>query len=433
MAEPFYLVELNEINFEYVKRYSERGYLPNLARLIRQHGLTTTVSESTYENIEPWIQWVSAHTGKTFEEHRIFRLGDIVHSDVEQIWEVLERQGIRVGAVSPMNAVNRLENPSFFVPDPWTVSPVSADGPTKALYEAVRQAVSENSSGKLDIRSAWGLLKGFVHHVPVTRWAHYAALAARSAKRPWLKAIFLDELLADLFLNLVKRHSPQFASLFLNAGAHIQHHYLFCSSVYTGARRNPDWYVRKGHDPVLEVYSAYDAFLGRLMAIQRSVRIVIATGLHQVPYPHETYYWRLRDHNAFLSWADVRFQSVEPLMSRDFLVHCRDAEDAARAARILSQARVEGDEQTVFEVDNRGESLFCMLVFASDIEPGRAIRINGKRSEFRKDVTFVALKNAHHNGLGFLIDTAQSTGRDHVPLTSLFDCVSQHFGLDNRV
>jgi hypothetical protein len=431
MTQPLYLVELNEINFEYVQRYSAAGHLPYLTTLIHRHGLSTTVSESIYEHVEPWIQWVSAHTGKSFDQHKIFRLGDIVDSNVEQIWEVLERRGVSVGAVSPMNAVNRLANPSFFVPDPWTLSRVSADGATQALYQAVRQAVSDNASSRLTPSSVLGLLAGFMRHVPLPRWHKYMSLAAGALKRPWLKAIFLDELLADLFLSLLRRHSPQFATVFLNAGAHIQHHYLFSSAAYRGGRKNPKWYVPDGRDPVLEVYNSYDAFIGRLVKHRAGARVVIATGLRQVPYPHETYYWRLKNHDQFLRRANVPFKSVEALMSRDFILQCGSAQDAARAADLLAKVRLENDARVVFEIDNRGMSLFCTLVFDGDIEPGRVISVNGRQREFRSEVSFVALKNAHHNGLGYLIDTAKSTGQQHVPLTSLFSCVSQHFGLDS--
>src|SRR5688572_25762224 len=236
MIQPFYLVELNEINFEYVQRYSKSGHLPHLTQLLQRHGLGTTVSEPTYEHIEPWIQWVSAHTGKTFDEHKIFRLGDIVESNVEQIWEVLERRGITVGAVSPMNAANRLEKPSFFVPDPWTLTRVTADSATAAMYGAIRQAVNDNASGRLTAESLTGLMVGFLSHVPVRRWSRYFQLAKRAIKRPWVKAIVLDELQGDLFLSLLRRNAPQFATVFLNAGAHIQHHYLFNSAAYRGER-----------------------------------------------------------------------------------------------------------------------------------------------------------------------------------------------------
>ena len=60
------------------------------------------------------------YLGKTFDEHQIFRLGDIVNSSESQIFEVIENAGFKVGAISPMNAKNNLKNPEYFIPDPWT-------------------------------------------------------------------------------------------------------------------------------------------------------------------------------------------------------------------------------------------------------------------------------------------------------------------------
>src|SRR4026207_498000 len=71
------LLELNEVNFEFVEAYTRRGELPNFAALFQQHGFTRTTSETSYEQLEPWIQWVTAHTGKSLAEHSVFRLGDI--------------------------------------------------------------------------------------------------------------------------------------------------------------------------------------------------------------------------------------------------------------------------------------------------------------------------------------------------------------------
>jgi len=53
--------------------------------LIAQHGYARTLSEEVYEHIEPWIQWVSVHTGKSYAEHKVFRLGDAPGSGLEQI------------------------------------------------------------------------------------------------------------------------------------------------------------------------------------------------------------------------------------------------------------------------------------------------------------------------------------------------------------
>ena len=100
------LLELNEINFDAVVAYVNSGvFLPGFQRLL-ESGIVTTCAEAEYDLLEPWIQWPSVHTGKTFGEHGVFRLGDFVNSSSDQFFEQLERAGFCVGAVSPMNASN---------------------------------------------------------------------------------------------------------------------------------------------------------------------------------------------------------------------------------------------------------------------------------------------------------------------------------------
>jgi hypothetical protein len=430
MAQSLYLIELNELNFEFAQRYIEKGHLPNLSFLVKQHGLGTTSSEAVYENIEPWIQWVTAHTGKSFDEHRVFRLGDIVGAGLDQIWEVLERSGVKVGAVSPMNAENRLKAPAFFVPDPWTPTRISADGVTSALYKAIAQAVNDNAEGRMTPQSMARLLMGFFSHVPPAKWAGYFRLAQKLPGRPWIKAVILDRIFADVFLSLLNRTRPQFASLFLNSAAHIQHHYMYSSSVYSGDRRNPDWYVSAGEDPLLDIYSAYDQIIGDIQSFQPDARIVIATGLHQDPYPVEEYYWRLKDHDGFLAQAGIAFESIEPLMSRDFLVKFRDPADARRAEEILRAARLANDSTPIFEADNRGDSVFFTLVYPRQLQAGAMLDINGKRLDLHDATAFVALKNGHHNSVGYLIDTGAARQSRQIPLADLFHIIKRHFETD---
>src|SRR5215471_6383383 len=94
--QPLILLEFNEVNFDFVQRYIKEGHLKSIAALLTSSGLAETTSEVKYERLEPWIQWVSAHTGLSFEEHGVFRLGDIARHDLEQIWEKLEAEGIEV-------------------------------------------------------------------------------------------------------------------------------------------------------------------------------------------------------------------------------------------------------------------------------------------------------------------------------------------------
>jgi hypothetical protein len=415
------LIELNEINFDQVRAYSALGLLPNLTTLIREHGLSETTSEANYEELEPWIQWVSAHTGQTLAQHGIFRLGDVVGRDIEQIWEVAERQGVKVGAVSPMNAENRCVDPAFFIPDPWTRTRVSGPARLRRLYDPIAQAVNDNAESRITASTAMNLIIGLLRFAKPDNYAAYVADVLNAVRgRSWRKAMMLDRLLADVFLREVKGTRPEFATLFLNAGAHIQHHYLFNSAVYNGALRNPDWYIKSGLDPVLDVYALYDRIIGQVRRAFPEARLMLVTGLHQDPHDAVTLYWRLRDHAEFLKRHALEFTRVEPLMSRDFLIYCACEEQAARTAERLA-TMVSSDGRPLFSIDNRGDSLFVELIWAEPIESDFTFLFgNTPVHGLHRDVAFVAVKNGKHNEIGYFIDTGSSAAKgERFPLTEI--------------
>lgn len=425
------LIELNEVNFEFVRHYSDSGELPNLTRLIDEHGLVQTKSEREYEKLEPWIQWVTAHTGMPLAEHQVFRLGDIESRDYEQIWEHLESNfGVTVGAISPMNAKNRTADAAFFVPDPWTSTRVTSSAVVGKLYGAIRQVVGDNASARVDPSSFAWLALGALSVTRPRDYGTYLQWIAKIRGRPWIKAMVLDRLLADLFTRQVQKHQPGFASLFLNAGAHIQHHYMFNSQAYGGDQSNPEWYVGAGEDPLLDVYRLYDSIVGGLLRDFPTSRLMIATGLHQDPHPNLTYYWRLRDHAAYLRKIGVSFAQVEPRMSRDFLVTCDGPEEAREAQAILESATASGDGVSLFSVDNRGCDLFVMLEYPGPVDESLVYTVGGcEYRDLSEDVAFVAIKNGQHNGVGYFLDTGVRPDEvpDAIPLANLFDYVSGVF------
>lgn len=413
------LLELNEINFDQVRGYVAQGRLPTLGRLIADHGLSETTSETRYEELEPWIQWVTAHTGLSLAEHGVFRLGDILEHDIDQIWEVLERQGVKVGAISPMNAKNRCCDAAFFVPDPWTRTAVTGSPMLARLYQPISQAVNDNAEGKITPGSAFNLVASMARYARPGSYTGFARdMMAAARGRPWHKAMVLDRLLADVFIRETRATKPGFASLFLNAGAHIQHHYLFSSSTYDGPFTNPRWYVPAGVDPLLEVYGLYDRVVRDVVAAFPDARIMLATGLHQDPHGAVTWDWRIRDHEGFLRQAAIPFDRVEPRMSHDFVVFCADAEQAQRAERRLLAVR-SADGRPLFEVDNRGASLFVEFIWSDDIPAGFTYSIdNASYTGLRDLVAFISLKNGQHNAVGYFLDT-MTQGGETFPLTEI--------------
>ena len=423
------VLELNEVTMPYVERYVQRGYLPNFRVLLNRYGYSVTESETNYSSLEPWIQWVSAHTGLPFSAHKIFRLGDIVGSPIRQVFEVLEERGVTVGAVSPLNAENRLGNAAFFIPDPWTRGTVAGSRDLRRLYAAICNAVNENAGGELRPADALHLIEGLVRHGSLANARRYFKLAATSVGRPWRRALFLDLLLADLFLDLWKKEKPQFSVLFLNGAAHVQHHYLYSSASYAGPHQNPTWYVPSGVDPLLEAYELYDAILARFFRLDTSPRLLIATGLSQEPYPSPVYYYRLKDHKDFLRQLKISFSDVQTRMSRDFLIEFRSQQEASAARRILESVS-DADGNHVFEIDDRQTSLFVTLSYEKEIHSGTVVRFrDGEIPDMSKHVAFVALKNGHHVGRGYVIDTRSAGRADSTPITDIFGEILDHFSI----
>ena len=431
MPQQLIFIELNEVNFDYVQDYAARGELPTLGAMMSQHQLIETTSEASYSDLEPWIQWVTAHTGLALDQHGIYRLGDVANKDPEQIWEYLEARGKVVGAMSPMNAKNRCAAPAFFMPDPWTEGEVIGPPLLKKLYRAVSQAVNDNAQSRISPSSAIWLLLGLARYARPSHYRRYLRFVGGAARgKGWNKSLVLDLLIADVFHRLTRKRRPDFASVFLNAGAHIQHHYMFNSSAYRGGLRNPDWYVAKEDDPVLDVYRLYDGIIADIRRSFPNARLMIATGLHQDPHPETTFYWRLKDYAAFLARHGVPFRSIEPRMSRDFVVTCADpAEAEAATARLASFVAADG--RALFEIDNRGTDLFVMLTWPDDIGKDFVFRVgNTEHHGLAGDVAFVAIKNGEHNGIGYLLDTARAPApRETVALKTVPARICEALGL----
>jgi hypothetical protein len=438
MTRKLLLIELNELNFDVVKKYvrAQPDLFPTFQRILSWPSRKTS-SENEYKHLEPWIQWVSAHTGKTYKEHGVFRLGDIIKSDHLQIFEHVESAGFTVGAISPMNAKNNLVNPRYFIPDPWTETPADKSWWHSKISGAISQAVNDNASARLSFVTLIILLFALVKFARVKNYLNYINFLTKSISKSWYKSLFLDLFLSDLNLHLIKKHNPDFAVVFFNAGAHIQHHYFHNSPhSNSGGFSNPDWYCHSTHDPVKDMVMVYESILSDVLK-NTDLEIIIATGLTQRPYKQSKFYYRLNDHDNFLRLLGQPFDSVTPLMTRDFVVHVGDDPKAIdRMADSLSELMVDDGTPLFNEVEKRGDSLFVSLTYPKEITRETHIILNNEKIFLYSMVSFVAVKNGMHDCVGFSYFTegiAKFAPVDRAHVSNLYNCVSTYFGIQNKL
>ena len=428
--------EMNEINFDFVHYYISRGKLKNWEKFINAHGIFNTTSESIYENIEPWIQWPTIRTGLPYSDHGVFRLGDFGQVNIKQHWEIIEQEGFSVAAISPINAVNNTSNSPFWIPDPWLDTKVSGGGFERRISSALKQAVNDNANKKLSFSTTFALIEALITRGKLSSLGAYikGLFNALIKRRHWSKALILDRLISDIFISLWLKNQPDFSVMFLNSGAHIQHHYMFNSEAYKGHARNPDWYVKKGLDPLLDILELYDKILEDLLKIPNT-RLMISVGMRQIPYEKNTYYWRLKNHTDFLKKLGISFRSVLPRMTRDFLIEFNSKHDALAAEKVLSSLCLNDGEKIFGEIDNRGLDIFVTLTYPNEISSSMSLVYKDiKIMNFKSEVVFVAIKNGHHDQQGYFLDNGLLSGEvpEDFEIKHIFSMVMKHFNI-NRI
>ncbi len=428
------LVELNEINFDVVQYYIDKGIsLPAMEYMI-ESGLVITRAESEYDYLEPWIQWVSIHTGKEYSEHNVFRLGDFVNSKEKQFFEKVEESGFKVGAISPMNATNKLKKPSYFIPDPWTKTESDKSFLSKIISKSISQSVNDNAQSKLTTKTIISLIFAFLIMVRPSKYYFMIKYALSAFGKSWRKALFLDIFLFEIHRTLYKNKKPNFSTIFLNAGAHIQHHYFF-NSPYVKSKelKNPSWYINENFDPMLEMLIEYDRLIADLIE-QSDSELIISTGLSQKPYTHLKFYYRLKDHKNFLDNIGIKYLDVMPRMTRDFLISFESNEEAKIAEEKLSSILVNSDLQLFGEIDNRGKDIFVVLTYPFEIKENSFIDVQGKRLMLLDKVVFVAVKNGEHHTKGYTyfskgLSEFKPKSNSHV--SKIHNTVLNYFGIEN--
>jgi hypothetical protein len=374
-------LELNEFNASLLQTAAEKLDLPHLKRLCSL-AQTSIWTEDTYESdfLEPWVQWVSVHTGVPSSVHKIKHLGDVPRLESKQIWELLSERGITSGVWGAMNASRRNANLCrFFLPDPWTASEDAFPDELNSLLDPVRY-LSKNYLN----RSSWTLLKKvgkllkllFAKGLGPTLLKETIKLPFRLFRYRFKHFVFIslaDYLYTCLFLIYRKQENPDFSLLFLNSIAHLQHHHWHGQEL---TQNEPLTYGFKVLDKILKLL--FDS-------LGENETFVVANALSQKNTNDEKPWilYRQMDQTSFLKTVGIRFERVESHMTHDAHIYFATEQDAQQAKKSLEGARIEG--QPLFLVESYSEQpnkLFYRICFTDEVVPDVKFTIHGKDYRF---------------------------------------------------
>ena len=372
-------LELNEFNEPLLREASKELHLKNIERLLHFHK-SETWTEDLYESdfLEPWVQWVSIHTGIPSSEHQIKHLGDIPQLKTPQIWEKLSEQGISSGIWGAMNASrNQAAHCLFFLPDPWTASERAFPEELNALLDPLRFISKNYRSSLAIVRKIGNLIQLFKRNNLGSCLAKAAFLLLKNVLRykgkPFVFISCLDYLSTHLFLKYKERYHPHFSLLFLNSIAHLQHH---------------EWKTRKiiPKDPLAHGFKTIDVILGHIMNAMKPEDLLIVTNALSQKNTSDEKPWilyRQIDHQKFLQAVGIPDARVEAHMTHDAHLLFPSDSSARKAKEILQKIQVNGSALFFVEsYPNEPLKLFYRIQFTDALSKDTYFEVSGKRFPF---------------------------------------------------
>jgi hypothetical protein len=114
------VLELNELTPSLMHRFMSDGSLPNFSRLYNESEIYTTTAAERPPHLDPWIQWVTVHSGLNFSDHGLQRLNEGHTLGVPRVWDLLTASGRRSWICGSMNVGDGALPDGCLLTDPWT-------------------------------------------------------------------------------------------------------------------------------------------------------------------------------------------------------------------------------------------------------------------------------------------------------------------------
>ncbi|MFD1959639.1 hypothetical protein ACFSHP_12310 [Novosphingobium panipatense] len=251
--------------------------------------VAVTDAEETAPNLEPWIQWVTVHTGLSFAEHGCFNLNEGSDLTAPRLWDLVSRADQTNWICGSMNAAVQPGFRGCFLPDPWATSaepvPLNMFRPYARL---VRSYVQEHS-GRPEVSPVDVLRFGqfmLRHGLSASSVAALIKQLAQERRRDvkWRRAMMLDRLQWDVFRSVYKSMQPYLSTFFINSTAHFQHFHWREFEPGLFRIQSSEKQRQTYGDAILAGYQNMDRIVGEALSMARDeANLVLLTALSQQP------------------------------------------------------------------------------------------------------------------------------------------------------
>ena len=448
---PLVLLEFNELTPALMDRFISEGKLPNFARLRESSEVFISDAEEQEPYLEPWIQWVTVHTGVPYSEHGIFRLSEGHKLRHKNVWDLVSETGETVWVCGSMNANCEKGTRGYLLPDPWSADLQPQPEALLPYFHFVQRNVQEYSNDRVPLSKAdYARFMRFMiaHGLSATSVASIFQQLLSEKKTGtgrWRRAFILEKLQFDVFRAVYQRIKPAFSTFFLNSTAHMQHLYwrymepgLF--TVPLDRKKQLEY-----ESSILEGYLAMDQLLGRMLElVGKEATLIFSTAMSQQPclrYEEKggKSSYRPRDFAQLLRFAGITSPCrSEPVMAEQFWLRLENESDAADAEIKLASLRV-GQERALFaKRDGSGVFTSCSIHHALPDDAGLRVENSDRSIPFFDAFYSIGggKSGMHHpDGILWIRDPARThkVHQQRVPLLAVAPTILDLLAIDKPV
>jgi len=333
------------------------GHLPNFQRFFSQSAVfTARADEENPDNLEPWIQWYSMHTGRPYSEHKVFHLTDGPKAGYSDVWRMLMSSGLKVFNCGSMNAKGFEAPGSAYLPDPWCNSETPWPPELGTYQKFIAGRVQENSAGaesSAGAGAALGFLSFLVGHGLSLGTVSSVASQLFDEKAggqdvSWRRAVLLDRIQTDVFEHYWRKNQPEFSTFFLNSTAHFQHAYWHCAFPDQFGEKPSQAEIAKYEGAILYGYQMMDKLLPRFFELEKEgALLMLTTALSQhANTGMDMMFYRPRDVQQVLGALGIKPEQVLPVMAEQF------------SARFATQAEADAAHAKLASIRTAGRQIF---------------------------------------------------------------------------
>ena len=334
------IFEINECDFEFFLLGSKKYNYPLIKKYFLNKKKIKTFTRDKKEglNLDPWVQWVSVHTGIKSSKHRVFRIGQKLDKKIPQIWEKLDKNNnITLWGIFNSN-LKLKKNIDLYFPDPWSLTQEVYPKKYKNFLKLPRYYAINYPDIQLEKFIYYLIL--FFKDVFFSKTFFYILKNAHNIISIFLKVgfksfnlyFFLDLISLDIVFNHLKNKKSNFSIIAINSIAHYQHNY-WNNEKY---EKYYFWYLNEMIKKITTIENEYSSSIFFNGFSQKKIKV--------------RYHLRPKEPRKFLDILNINFKRIEPNMTTGAQVFFKNKKDKINCIKILK--KINFNKKFFFEVQN---------------------------------------------------------------------------------